>query len=249
MDSDDDKPAQVEVQRMIVSALRIFEETTLKHRLGVMVETKAVSLPETADQEAAKGEKAPVNQAMEKVIRQAATRGPANNVIHLKVNNLAESHDFPQHLTSNLIKNKSFTVPIIHLVEQDAQVYVTDKAKFYVQGVPQAKQEKQATPPSPLIGMCAESSHTLSEEDKKKPNKNRSPSPSKFSKLSKSTCPKCRSSKGHSDYYKVERRNKGPKDVKTLNLVSSHFTEDLNYKNYRLVKHSQNIMAVFWEKF
>lgn len=73
---------------------------------------------------------------------------------------LAESEDFVQHLTSNLIKNLSFLVPITHLVKQHAQVAVTDEAKLYDQSVARAKQEDRATAPSRLPG-CPQTRHTL----------------------------------------------------------------------------------------
>lgn len=71
MDSYNAGPLHVEVQRLTDSALQIFEETTLKRFLGAMVESKVVSLLRKAIQEAAKGEKTPIYQAMGKAVRRA----------------------------------------------------------------------------------------------------------------------------------------------------------------------------------
>lgn len=49
----------------------------------------------------------------------------------MKVDNLAESQDFVQQLTSKLIRNPSVAVPFTHLVKQHAKVAVADEARFY----------------------------------------------------------------------------------------------------------------------
>lgn len=116
MDPDDVRPTHVGMQRVIVSAIRIFEDTTIERRLGVTVKTKVISLLETANQETANGEKASANQAVENFVRQAAARGSSNDVDHTKANILDESQKFVQHFTRNLIKNPSLTVPVNHLM-------------------------------------------------------------------------------------------------------------------------------------
>lgn len=55
-----------------------------------------------------------------------------------------------QHLTPNLIKNRSFTVPVTHLVKQYAQVAVADEDNFYGQIKARANQYEEVTPQAPL---------------------------------------------------------------------------------------------------
>lgn len=50
------RPASVQMQRIIVSASKVFEETTLERRIGALERTKVNSLLETVSQKAFKGE-------------------------------------------------------------------------------------------------------------------------------------------------------------------------------------------------
>lgn len=64
MNPDDVDPAHAQTQRMIELLLHVFTETTWERRLEVMVEIKVIGTPPSANQEAAKGEKITVFQAM-----------------------------------------------------------------------------------------------------------------------------------------------------------------------------------------
>lgn len=75
-----------------------------------MMETIFFSLLETTNKKTANGEETSVYQAMENVVRRAVSRFAANEVILSTVNNFADSEHVVQQLTSNLIKNLSFTV-------------------------------------------------------------------------------------------------------------------------------------------
>lgn len=69
-------------------------------------------------------------QTVQKVVGRVIARHAVNEVINMKVNNLTESRDLVQHLTSTLTKNPSFTVPVTHLMRQYAQVIVAEEAKL-----------------------------------------------------------------------------------------------------------------------
>lgn len=71
----------------------------------------------------------------------------------MKVVDLFDPRRFVQHLTSDLIKNPSFTLPITRLVKQHVQVAVADEAKFHGKSVDLASQDGGANPPSPLTEM------------------------------------------------------------------------------------------------
>lgn len=84
----------------------------MDRRMKAMVETKFVSLLENETQQASKGKKTPVYQAVEKVVRRVLARGTVNEVRHMKVENLAKSQSFVQHFTSNVTMNPSFPVAL-----------------------------------------------------------------------------------------------------------------------------------------
>lgn len=79
-------------------------------------------------------------------------RGTLNDVIHIKVELLAESHYFLQHPASNRIETPSFTVPITHLMKQHGKVVVTDDTKFNHYRKVSAIQDEKATPAQSLTG-------------------------------------------------------------------------------------------------
>lgn len=108
-----------------------------------MVGTKVVSIPETANHEAAMGEKTLLYQTVEKVVHHVVTRGTVNELIHMNVDTFSDLQHFVQHLTSNLIKYPLFNGPITHLVKQYGQVAVADEAKSYDQSMTRANQDKK----------------------------------------------------------------------------------------------------------
>lgn len=85
----------------------------------------------------------------------------------MKIDNLAESQDFAQNITPNLIKNLTFTVLITHLVKQHAQVGVVDETKFFDQSMTLTNQAEEALFPSPLAGMQPGSWLSSPEEERK----------------------------------------------------------------------------------
>lgn len=86
------------MQLIIRSALYVLQETTLDDFIEAMIRTKGVSLPKTAIHEVAKDKKTPVYLTVERVIRRSVARGAINEVICIKVDNLAEFQYFVQHL-------------------------------------------------------------------------------------------------------------------------------------------------------
>lgn len=106
-------------------------------------------------------------EAVESVVRQDLSRDTVNKVIRITVDRLAESQDYVQHLTTNLIKNQSLTVPIIHRVKHPVQVADYEKAKVYSQRNVRAKQTGQVTRPSPLAGITSDSLYTLTKNGKR----------------------------------------------------------------------------------
>lgn len=133
----------------------------------------------------------PVYQAGEKVVSRFVARGSVNDLIRMKVNNIAESQHFVQHLTSNLIKSRSFAVNITHLFKQHTQVAVADESKFYDRSMVPADQHIQVISPSPVTAISPDSSQSSSEYRKKKPKQKGSPSSSRSLKSFKSICQKC----------------------------------------------------------
>lgn len=55
-ETDDERQTNNEMQRMILSALHVFEETALKHHIEDIMETKVTSFLENVAKEADKGE-------------------------------------------------------------------------------------------------------------------------------------------------------------------------------------------------
>lgn len=94
LETEDLRPTNVEIQRMIDSALYVFQESTLNHRIGEMVETKVASLLEITYHEAAKGEKTSVYKDFESFVRLIVFGGGVNVANSTKVHNLAGSQDF-----------------------------------------------------------------------------------------------------------------------------------------------------------
>lgn len=127
---------------MIEWAAHKFHESTLDLRIREIVEAQAVRLRQTANQNAIKGEKLPVYQAVQKFVRQVITRGDIIKAIHLKDDSLAKSQDFVQNFTSILIKNPLFIMANTHLVKQHVQVTVADESNFYGQTVARANQDE-----------------------------------------------------------------------------------------------------------
>lgn len=136
-----------------------------------MVEKKSVCLFENVHHEAVKGEKEPVNQAVENAIRRDVAISSVNEVVRMNLGNLADLPDFAQHVTSNLINNIPFTVSITHLVRKQAQVAVADEDNFNDKSVTGANQGEGATLPSPLTEIYSDSLHSSSEEKKNEPKK------------------------------------------------------------------------------
>lgn len=66
VDPYDFRPIKVEVQRIVKSSLQIFKRATLGIHLRVMVDTKVITILETANQEAGSGEMTVIFQDMEK---------------------------------------------------------------------------------------------------------------------------------------------------------------------------------------
>lgn len=85
MDLDDLRPTHVEVQRIVESALQIFENSTLERCYAAILEAELVSLLETANQEPAKREKDPVYRVMEIVLRQADYLNTLTELIHKRL--------------------------------------------------------------------------------------------------------------------------------------------------------------------
>lgn len=139
------------MSRFVESALHLFQQTTMDRGTEAMVETRAVTLFENANQYAVEGQKTPVYWAVEKIVHRVFDRGALNYVVHMNCDNLAESQDFAEHLTSILINNTSFIVHVKHVLKQHVMVAVTDMSKVYDQCM--ANQSEEATPPSPLAGI------------------------------------------------------------------------------------------------
>lgn len=62
--------------------------------------------------------------------------------------------------------------------------------------------------------------------------------PSSHHHSKSSSCLKC-GLRRHSDRYKIDKHDKGPRGVKFLNLVNTHFTAALDFDNYCLQKQSE----------
>lgn len=104
----------VEMQCMIESAFHVFQETTMYHRIEAIGKSKVVNLLKNDNQEAGKGKRIPVYQAVVKIVLQFVARGAVNEVIRMQFDNLADLEYFAKHLTLNFIKNLSCTVPSTH---------------------------------------------------------------------------------------------------------------------------------------
>lgn len=85
----------------------------------------------------------------------------------MKVDKLAGSENFVQHLTSNLVKNPTFLVRIIYFVKQHDRGSITDEAKFYDEGLAPASEEEQSAPMSALTKMFRDFSNSSSNEEGK----------------------------------------------------------------------------------
>lgn len=99
---------------MIVSVLHVFHETTLKRRIDAMLETRVISLLETANFEATKSEKTTVYYGFKKIIHPFTARSAIDEATYRMVNKLAESLEFVQHLSLESIKNLLFELLITH---------------------------------------------------------------------------------------------------------------------------------------
>lgn len=69
METEDMRPTHVGIQRMIGAALHVFEETTSVRRIEGIINTKVISLLETANHKGCRGQKTLVYQAVEKFVR------------------------------------------------------------------------------------------------------------------------------------------------------------------------------------
>lgn len=73
-------------------------------RMEAMVEAKVIGSLAKPFGKAAEGESFPVYQVAERIVRLVVAQPAVNDVIHVKVNNLAQLLHFVQHLTSKPIK-------------------------------------------------------------------------------------------------------------------------------------------------
>lgn len=80
VETEDVIPAHVEMQRMTGSFLHVFEETTLDRHIQPMVETKLVSLLETANNRPSNGGKTPFYQAVEKDYPDLSLEAPSTKL-------------------------------------------------------------------------------------------------------------------------------------------------------------------------
>lgn len=122
IETEDERPMYVVVQLVMKLDLHVFQETTLGRRIETIVETKVASSLETASHEGVKREGKNLYQAVDKIVHRVVARSAINEVIHMKVDKLVELQEYVQHLTSNLINNPSFTVPIPYLLKQHAKL-------------------------------------------------------------------------------------------------------------------------------
>lgn len=176
---------------------------------------------------------------MKNVIRRAVSQGATNKVIHTKVNNLAKSKDFVQHLTSNLIK-------IFHLLCLSAirwssmhQFPLPMRSSFTTRVCIKPNKKSKPLYRHHWLGWPqTRHTHRL-RKTKTKLKKKKSPLPSKSLNTSKPTCRKRGFNKDYSDDYNVDRHNNRPKGMEKLQAVKKPFVKTMNYKHHWLVKQSQ----------
>lgn len=226
--------AHLEVQRMIDSALLRYEENTLRRLTDGVIKSTMKTLLKTAAKQAKKGILGHIYEAVEDNVKQALNSAAADKTISSRIHSLTKSQKFSQIIVVYLMENPKLTAPIIKPDKRYAEIAAINEAYLYDASIIVGKENEEEISPLPLTEGSQDSSSTPKQDQKKI-----SEMKKEVSHSSGSSSEKCVSSRCSPEDYKVDRHNKGSKDVNVLCLVHNHFTEALNFYSYCLDKPSQ----------
>lgn len=133
--SNDMHPIYWEIQSMIDSALKKYEESRLSRLIDEVIKERFTALLEDANHLATKGIHIPSYSTVEKTVSQALHQEAADEIINKNRDRLDESKGFVHSFIRRLMKTPNFTVPTTKLGEQHTDMDIFQNARLYNQSM------------------------------------------------------------------------------------------------------------------